>query len=153
MHDLIIVGAGPAGLSAAITAKKHQLSTLVISPDLGGSLLEWPNVWSIPAYSSYGPEIVKRMQEELSGTEFLNAEVTSITKGLTLFLIEYSKLVRHRAKSIIIASGKQIEMTGVLGEDDFLGKGITTKPISELDQVKGKSVAVIGNDERAASIS
>ncbi|HLD19152.1 MAG TPA: NAD(P)/FAD-dependent oxidoreductase [Candidatus Nanoarchaeia archaeon] len=156
MHDVLIVGGGLAGLSAAVACRQHNLSTMLVSRRLGGSLLETPIIDTLPGVGAvFGPELAKKLAEQAAslGVESREAEIIEIRSGFTLFNVTDHSGEKHKAKVVIIACGRPAKMLEVMGEEEFLGKGITTNPITDYGQLKGGIVAVNGHDQRAAAVA
>ncbi len=154
MHDVIIVGGGLAALAAAHACSQHSLSTLMIGRTMGGSLLQTPLVESLPGLSPvYGPELAAKLKGQIPDVHFKSADVTEVRSGFTLFNVTDHENEKHRAKAIIIATGRSPHMLEVPGENEYLGKGVTTQPISDYELLKDGAVAVYGSSERATLIA
>lgn len=154
MYDVIIIGSGPAGLSAAIYAGRAGLRTVVIeqAPFSGGQMLntyEVDNYPGLPGIS--GMELGRKMREhaDASGAEFVNADVTearltgSVKKVLTAREV-------YEAEHVIIATGAQHAKLGVPGEDKFAGTGVSYCATCDGAFFKDKTVAVVGGGDVAA---
>ncbi|MEK6967067.1 MAG: NAD(P)/FAD-dependent oxidoreductase [Nanoarchaeota archaeon] len=156
MHDVLIIGGGLAGLSAATACSQYKLSTLVLSRSIGGGLRETPIVETLPGISPvHGPELAKKLADQAAalGVEFKETEITEVRTGFTLFNLTDHSGEKYKAKAIIIACGRPVQMLEVAGEEEFLGKGITTRPITDFGQLKDGIVAVHGSSEKAAMIA
>ncbi|TAL55796.1 MAG: FAD-binding protein [Nanoarchaeota archaeon] len=152
MHDVIVIGGGLAGLTSAMACAQYGLNTIVISRRIGGSINETPIVETLPGIRPiFGPDLAKKLQEECksAGVEFRESEISEIRSGFTLYNIADHANEKHKAKAIIIATGRSPQMLEIAGEEEFLGKGITTNPISDLETLQNNSVAVYGSGERA----
>ena len=129
VYDTIIVGAGPAGLTAAIFARRREMTTLVISTDTGGqtnlsSLIEnYPGVEPMPGHKLM--EIFFQQAKKF-GAEFVRGRVTKIKKLKDVFKVKISTGDEYTGKTIILAFGKTPRTLEVPGEDKFMGKGIST---------------------------
>lgn len=127
MYDVIIIGAGPAGLTAAAYSARSMLKTLVIEryPLTGGQMLLTDVIANFPAYvPSDGSEIANlKAQAEEAGAEFITAEVTRIADGKPKTVLAGGK--EYRAKALIIACGAEHKKLGVQGEDKFAGRGVS----------------------------
>lgn len=154
MYDAIIVGGGPAGMTAAIYLVRKKMNIQVISNNLGGQIMDGPLIENYPGFERLpGPEWVAKVKEQADklGVKFeLNVEVTRISKKDDIFVIETEK-GEFEAKSIIIASGKAPRKLGVPGEKEFLGKGISHCVTCDGPLFSGKTVAVIGGGNSAIS--
>ncbi|MFA4982429.1 MAG: FAD-dependent oxidoreductase [Candidatus Omnitrophota bacterium] len=156
MYDLIIIGAGPAGITAAVYAARKRLNFLVITQDIGGQA-----AWSgdIENYTGYqfitGPDLAAKFEEHMrkykidvkEGEEALEADrigsavVVRTNKG------------KYEAKTLIIASGKVSKELGVPGEKEFKNKGLTYCATCDGPLFAGKDVAVIGGGNSALDAS
>lgn len=152
IYDLIIIGACPAGLTAAIYSARKKLKTLVLSKDIGGQ-----TIWSfnIENYIGFrlisGIELVKKFEEHVKdfGIEIKNmAEVKSIIKKDEYFEIS-TKDEKYHAKALIIASGKIPRKLSIPGEDKFLGKGVAYCATCDAPGFSGKDVCVVGGGNSA----
>ncbi len=154
MHDLIIIGAGPAGLGASIYASRYKLNHLVIGAEIGGQVTE---AWEIENYAGIesisGKELMekfRRQTEELGGM-IVQASVNKVSKieeGFEIFL-EDGKT--YQAKAIIFALGMKPRKMNIPGEDKFLGKGISYCATCDAMFFRGKDVVVIGGGDAAAT--
>jgi len=148
MYDLIIVGGGPAGLTAAIYAIRKRLNVFLVSLDLGGKInyrMEIPNIETHQVIR--GVEIVEKFWRELDYLEFARhlEPVTKISKDEENFLVETAGGDLLQAKSIIFATGARVKPLGVPGEKEFLGRGLSYSAISHAPLFIGKRTAVIGD--------
>ncbi len=148
MYDLIIVGGGPAGLTAAIYAIRKRLNVFLVSLDLGGKInyrMEIPNIETHQVIR--GVEIVEKFWRELDYLEFARhlEPVTKISKDEENFLVETAGGDMLQAKSIIFATGARVKPLGVPGEKEFLGRGLSYSAISHAPLFIGKRTAVIGD--------
>ena len=136
IHDLIIIGSGPAGLSAAIYAKRAQLDTLVIEKNMmsGGQILntyEVDNYPGLPGISGF--DLGQKMREHADRLEAVFVEDTVIRtelKGKVKKVIGENGT--YEAKTVIIAAGAHYRTLGVKGEEPLTGAGVVTHIITEL---------------------
>ena len=152
MYDVIIIGAGPAGLAAGIYAGRKKLSTAIITVDVGGQGNLTSHIENYPgALPQSGMELIDkfRTQAEKFGTEFIFGKVKKIEKLDESFNVQTSDSKEFKTKSIIIASGKVPRKLGIPGEDEFYGKGVSTCATCDGPLFKGKTVAVIGGGNSA----
>jgi len=139
-YDCIIVGGGIAGLSAAIYLRRKNISTLIITLDIGGRtnlpkfIENYPGYKKIEGYKI--PLMCKEQAEEL-GTEFAFEKVTEIKKE-DLFVIN-----NYQAKSLLLAFGKSPRILNAKNENNFIGKGIDYN-VSNYESYKDKRVAIVG---------
>jgi alkyl hydroperoxide reductase subunit F len=147
MHDLIIIGAGPAGITAAVYAARKKMDLLVISKDIGGQA-----AWSgdIENYTGYqfitGPELAAKFEEHLRKYAITlkeNEEVIELKKTGYVVSVKTNKGA-YESKIAIIASGKKSRELNVPGEKEFKNKGLTYCATCDGPLFAGKDVAVIG---------
>lgn len=147
MLDLIIIGAGPAGITAAVYAARKKMELLVITEDIGGQ-----TAWSgdIENYTGYqfvtGPELVSKFEEHMRKYDIALKEtekVTGLTKKGETIHIKTNK-GEYEARTVIIASGKRSRELGVPGEKEFKNRGLTYCATCDAPLFPGKDVAVIG---------
>lgn len=153
MYDLIIIGAGPAGLSAAMNAGRRNLKTLVLSESIGGQIAEASLVENYPGIKSIsGMELTNRFKEhaEKFGAEIKYREVKEIKKLETYFEVE-TTLDSHKGISIIITTGSKHRKLGIPGEEEFKGKGVSYCATCDGPLFKNKKVAVIGGSHGAVT--
>ncbi len=150
--DLIIVGAGPAGITAAVYAARKKMKLLIISKDIGGQ-----TAWSgdIENYTGYqfvsGPELVEKFEEHMKKYDIgvqENEEAVEVKKNETLVYVKTDKS-EYKAKAVIIASGKRSRELDVSGEKEFKNKGLTYCATCDGPLFSGKDVAVIGGGNSA----
>lgn len=147
VHDLIIIGAGPAGITAAVYAARKRMDVLVITMDIGGQA-----AWSgdIENYTGYqfitGPDLAQKFEEHLRAYGIAlreNEQVTGIAKDGNIVVVSTAK-AQYRAKAMIIASGKRSRELNVPGEVEFKNRGVTYCATCDGPLFSGKDVAVIG---------
>lgn len=148
MYDLIIVGGGPAGLTAAIYAIRKRLNVLLVSQDLGGKInftLELPGVEMHSVVR--GVEIVEKFWRELDYLDFARRlePVKAVSKEGELFTVTTATGTVLQAKSVILATGSRVRQLGVPGEQDYIGRGLSYSAISYAPLFVGKRAAVIGD--------
>lgn len=153
--DLIIVGGGPAGLTAGIYGKRAELDLLVLDSGVGGGQIanaglveNWPGfpegIRGLDLAESF-----KKHAEAMGVRINMLEPVHRITKVEDLFLVESSK-DKYRSKAVIVASGLTHKKLGVPGEDEFAGRGVSYCATCDGAFFKGKDVAVIGGGTGAA---
>ena len=156
MYDLIIIGAGPAGITAGVYAARKRLNFLVITKDIGGQ-----TAWSgdIENYTGYqfitGPDLTAKFEEHMKQYRVElkeNEEVLGIEKIGTLIRVKTSKK-EYEAKTVIIASGKRSRELGVPGEKEFKNRGLTYCATCDGPLFAEKDVAVIGGGNSALDAS
>jgi len=147
MHDLIIIGAGPAGITAAVYAARKKINTLVLTMDIGGQ-----TAWSgdIENYTGYqfitGPELAGKFEEHMRKFDIHlieNEPVIELTKTGDTCLVRTDK-AKYESRTVIIASGKRSKELNVPGENEYKNKGLTYCATCDAPLFTGKNVAVIG---------
>jgi len=151
MYDVIIVGAGPAGITAAVYAGRKQLKTLVLTENIGGQA-----AWSseIENYTGYqfitGPELAKKFEEHVKSFKIEIKEgtsVKSVKRAGKFFKVKADKL--YTSKTVIMATGRAPRKLGIKGEEKFKNRGVTYCATCDAPIFKGKDVAVIGGGNSA----
>ena len=152
IYDLIIIGAGPAGITASVYAARKKLNFLVISLDVGGQA-----AWSgdIENYTGYqfisGPELAQKFEAHMLKYETLlkeREEVSGVERSDGGFLIKTNK-ADYQSRSVIIASGKKSRELRVPGEKEFKNHGLTYCATCDGPLFNAKAVAVIGGGNSA----
>ncbi len=147
MYDLIIIGAGPAGITAAVYAARKRMNLLVITKDIGGQA-----AWSgdIENYTGYqfitGPDLAAKFEEHMRKFEIAlkeSEEVLELKKIDEKIRVKTNKSV-YEARTVIIASGKKSRELNVPGEKEFKNKGLTYCATCDGPLFSGKDVAIIG---------
>ncbi len=148
MHDLIIIGGGPAGITAGIYAARKNLDTLIITKDFMGqtgkaSVVEnWPGIEKIS-----GPELMFKFKEHLESFKIktIEGETTVVLeKNKDSFSVTTDKKNTFESKSVIITTGRNPRPLKVPGEEKYVGKGISYCAVCDAPMFSGKSVAIIG---------
>ena len=152
MYDLIIVGGGPAGLTAAIYAIRKRLNILLISEDLGGKtnyqmILPWMESHQVIR----GVDIVEKFRRELTYLDFAHRieHVQNLTKENNAFILTLTSGEKLEAKSVILATGSRVRHLNVPGERDYTGRGLSYSAISYAPLFLGKHTTVIGEGKLA----
>ena len=153
MYELIIVGGGPAGMTAAVYAARKQLNTLLISGDIGGQVL-WTN--SVENYMGYqfieGDDLIARFQKQVDQfpiDQKIVQKVTQIRKIDGGLEVVSEKGDTYQGKAVILASGKRPRRLNVAGETELTGRGVTYCSICDGPEYAGQRVAVIGGGNSA----
>lgn len=153
MHQIVIIGAGPAGLTAAIYAARANLAPIVITGTLfGGQLALTTEVENFPGFPDgiLGPELMELMkrQAERFGAEVRLGEVTDVALTRYPFRLSLDGELLE-AKSLIVATGASPRLLGVPGEHEFFGKGVSTCATCDGFFYRGKTVVVVGGGDSA----
>src|SRR2546423_581929 len=155
MHDVIIIGAGPAGLSAALWCDELGLDTLVLEREAGtgGQLLRGYNPVKnyLGVEAENGRELRARFAAQAEGADFdlwTQAEIESVDlRAKRLRLLSGEEL---QSIALIIATGVRRRRLGVPGEEEFEGRGVLESGTRERDSVAGEDVVVVGGGDAAA---
>ena len=153
-HDVIIIGGGPAGLSAAIYTSRDRLDTLLIEKGLiGGMINEAEKVDNFPGFPEgiSGMELSskKYRQAQKYGLKDLNAEVTSIeARGKHSFVVNTTE-GEYTSKAVIIAGGSNKQKLDAPGEKEYLGRGVSYCGTCDAPFYTNKTIAVVGGGNSA----
>ena len=152
MYDIVVVGAGPAGLTAALYARRAEKSVLVIEKDaFGGQITHSPRVENYPGFLAMsGNEFADKLLEQViaQGAEIELDEVVGIDGDAGNYTVTAARK-SYSAKSVIIASGSHHRQLGLPRENEFTGEGISYCAVCDGAFYKGKVVAVIGGGNSA----
>lgn len=153
MYDLIIIGSGPAGLSAAVYGRRAGFSTLVIekNPMSGGQVLntyEVDNYLGLPGINGFDMGMKFREHAEKMQAEFMEADVLGIEDMGDLKLVKTAE-GDYEAKAVIVASGASHSHLGVPGEEELSGMGVSYCATCDGAFFRGKTVAVVGGGDVA----
>ena len=153
MYELIIIGAGPAGMTAAVYAARKKLNALLISSDIGGQVLWTAGVENYMGYQLIeGPELMRKFEEQVkqfpidtkTGEQVINLAQTN--EG---FEVRTTKNESSQTRAAIIATGKRPRQLNIPGEEKLRGKGITYCAICDGPLFAGENVAIIGGGNSA----
>lgn len=152
MYDLIIIGGGPAGLTAAVYAIRKRLNVLLVSKDLGGKTnyrlaLPWIEDYQIIR----GLEIVNKFRNELEYLDFARhiESVEKVEKRDDRFIVTTRNDAELEARAVILATGTRQTRMNVPGEKEYTMKGLCYSALSYAPLFIGKSALVIGDEELA----
>ena len=151
MYDIIVIGGGPAGLTAAVYARRANKSVLVIEKgSFGGQITFSPKVENIPGFAEVtGNEFAEKLVEQALGldAEVECAEVLEIKQGDVKTVVTDSG--EFEAKTVIVATGAKHRMLGLAREEEFVGEGISFCAVCDGAFYAGRDVAVIGGGNSA----
>ncbi len=151
MYDIIIIGGGPAGLTAALYARRANKSVLVIEKgSFGGQITYSPKVENIPGFLSVtGNEFAEKLVEQVleQGADVEAAEVLSLRDGDVKTVV--TDCGEFEGKTVIIATGARHRLLGLPNEERYVGEGISFCAVCDGAFYEGKTVAVIGGGNSA----
>ncbi|MFC6591111.1 thioredoxin-disulfide reductase [Deinococcus lacus] len=156
-YDVVIIGGGPAGLTAAIYTGRAELKTVILEKGLPGGQIAWSDeVENYPGFPEpiSGMELAQRMhqQAERFGAKVEMEEVQSVTRDGAdehyPFLVKGYN-AEYRARSVILATGADPRKLGIPGEEQFWGKGVSVCATCDGFFYKGKKVVVVGGGDAA----
>ncbi len=151
MYDVIIIGAGPAGLTAAIYAARRAMKTLVLSVDIGGQVTKTYDIENYPGFNLIsGFELATKFKEQAEKFEakIILEETKKIRVLKNGFSIKTNKDT-YQARIVILAFGKKPRELGVPGEEKFKGRGVTYCATCDAPFFKNKTVVVVGGGNSA----
>lgn len=153
VEKLIIIGSGPAGLTAAIYAARGNLSPLVVAgQEAGGQLIKTTDVDDYPGFEEgvQGPELMAKMrkQSERFNTRFITGNAISVDFSQKPFTIN-TESGSLKTESLIIATGASAMWLGLPSEEEFKGKGVSACAVCDGFFFKGKAVAIVGGGDTA----
>jgi len=153
MYELIIVGAGPAGMTAAVYAARKRINTLLLSKDLGGQPLWTAGIENYMGFQFIeGPELMLKFEEQVKQfpiEQEIGQGAVALSRGDGEFEIRTDKDESYQAKAVIIASGKRPRQLNVPGEDNLKGRGVSYCAICDGPLFADEMVAVIGGGNSA----
>jgi thioredoxin reductase (NADPH) len=155
LYDIAIIGAGPAGLTAAIYSSRALLSTLIVEKvGSGGQAMVSDLIENYPGFNEgiNGFDLSKRMEDQARkfGAGFESDDIGSVEKKDDIFIMNghYGK---YRAKTVIISAGSTARLLGIKGEDTYMGRGISTCATCDAALYRNKRVAVVGGGDSAVT--
>ena len=153
MHDIIIVGAGPAGLTAAIYALRAGKSTLVIEKGgFGGQIAFSPKVENIPGFQEIsGAEFAEQLTEQAMnlGADMEMEKVIRLEKAEGCFRVHTEEENVYEGRAVILATGVKHRMLGLENEDSLIGSGLSFCAVCDGAFYEGQEVAMIGGGNSA----
>ena len=152
MYDVIVVGAGPAGLTASIYASRRDLKTLVLSMGLSDQVSETPHIENYPGFEKIeGYELIQRIEKQVRDfdVKIKFEEVVEIKPKKKSFVVKTAAKKKYEGKTLILAFGKIPRTLNIPGEEEFTGKGVSYCATCDAPLYKNKTVAVIGGGNAA----
>ncbi len=159
VRDVIIIGSGPAGLTAAIYTARANLAPLVIegepsssSDQPGGQLMLTTDVENFPGFPEgiMGPDLMVRMRDQAArfGAEYLTAKVTAVDISERPFRVRVRD-AEYRAETLIVSTGAQSLMLGLEAEPRLIGHGLSTCATCDGFFFRGQEIAIVGGGDSA----
>ncbi|MBI4335360.1 MAG: FAD-dependent oxidoreductase [Candidatus Omnitrophica bacterium] len=152
MYDLIIIGAGPAGITASVYAARKRLNLLVISRDIGGQAAISGDIENYTGYQFIsGPELAAKFEEHMRNYGVSvreNEAVVEVKKKDAAVRVKTDKEI-YDARAVIVASGKKSRELSVPGEHEYKNRGVSYCATCDAPLFAGKDVAVIGGGNSA----
>jgi thioredoxin reductase (NADPH) len=154
MHKTVIIGTGPAGLTAAIYLARANLNPLVIEgTQPGGQLTTTTEVENFPGFPEgiTGPELMynMRMQAQRFGAKFMSGWVNKVELSERPFTLTVEGFGELQTESIIISTGASAKLLGIPGEKDNIGRGVSTCATCDGFFFRGKKIIVVGGGDSA----
>ncbi|MCF6138685.1 thioredoxin-disulfide reductase [Pseudalkalibacillus berkeleyi] len=153
IYDVIIAGAGPAGLTAAVYTSRANLSTLMIERGIpGGQMANTEDVENYPGYDHIlGPDLSNKMFEHAKkfGAEYAYGDVKEIVDGEEYKTVIAGGGKEYKARSIIVGTGAEYKKLGVPGEKELSGRGVSYCAVCDGAFFKGKELVVVGGGDSA----
>lgn len=152
MYDVIIIGAGPAGMTAGIYAVRREMKTLIIGKEVGGQMI-WANeIENYPGFEKISSiELIDKIKRQMLsfGAELKEAEIKKIEKTASGSFILYTNRETFESRTVIIAMGLSPRRLAVPGEVEFNGRGVSYCANCDGPFYRDKKVAVIGGGNSA----
>lgn len=151
-YDVVIIGAGPAGLTAAVYCARKKLKTLIISENIGGQALA---SWAIENYMGFrmvtGEDLMHRFEEQVreEGIDLELIPVTDIRAAGEHYVVQTAKNQEYTTRSLILAQGKRPRNIGVSHEEEYIGRGLSICATCDGPLFQNKVVAVVGGGNSA----
>lgn len=145
--DVVVIGAGPAGASAAIYSARKGLKTAIVAEKMGGQVQDTKGIENLISLTyTEGPKLAAQLAEHIAAYDISLLEHRRVTKisGESVKELELSTGEILRGESLIVATGAKWRELGVPGEKEFLGRGVAFCPHCDGPYYKGKDIAVIG---------
>lgn len=152
MYDTIIIGAGPAGFTAAIYTARREMKTLIIGKDIGGQMIWASEIENYPGFKSIESfDLITKMQNQVTGlgVEIKNTEVKEIKKNSDDTFTLFTDHDEFQARTVIIAMGLSPRRLAISGEEEFNAKGVSYCANCDGPFYRDKVVAVVGGGNSA----
>lgn len=149
MYDLVIVGAGPAGMTSAIYSARQKLKTLIISKNFGGQMAQKAvEIENYPGFEKItGFDLISKMESQVKNVDVVREKVIEVKKENDIFFLKTEGDKVFQSKVVIIAIGAEPRRLNVLGEANYLGRGVSYCSTCDGPLFKNKEVAIIGGGD------
>lgn len=149
MYDLVIVGAGPAGMTSAIYSARQKLKTLIISKNFGGQMAQKAvEIENYPGFEKItGFDLISKMESQVKNVDVVREKVIEVKKENDIFFLKTEGDKVFQSKVVIIATGAEPRRLNVLGEANYLGRGVSYCSTCDGPLFKNKEVAIIGGGD------
>lgn len=152
IYDVIIIGAGPAGLTAAVYTSRANLTTLMLERGApGGQMANTEDIENYPGFTNIlGPDLSAKMFDHARtfGADYAYGDVTGVTDGEEFKVISCGDTT-YKARAIIITTGAEYRKMGIPGEDELTGRGVSYCAVCDGAFFKGKELVVVGGGDSA----
>ncbi len=152
-YDVLIIGAGPAGLTAAVYCSRKMLKSAIVSENIGGQAIE---SWAIENYMGYrmvsGADLMQKFEEQVRSFQNIHIDldrVQALRREKDIFVAETAGGKSYTARAVILAQGKRPRRLGVEGEDRYLGRGLSVCSTCDGPLFRDRVVAVVGGGNSA----
>ncbi len=155
-YDLIIVGGGPAGLTAGVYAATLRMDAFLITGGMGGQAVDSTKIKNYMGFDFItGPELVEKFKQQLIHSHYIDhmmSDVDGIELGKEGFIVTTEDLRRYHAAALIVATGMTRRRLNVPGEEEFQRKGIFYGNVQDLSFIQDEEVVVVGGGNSAVQI-
>src|SRR3989338_2575336 len=155
VHELMILGCGPAGMTAAIYAARKRIDIVMVSEDVGGQVATTFGIENYPGFQYItGPELVDKFRSQMGQFDIeqcLGEKITRLSRQDGLFVAQTASGKEHAARACIIATGARPRQLGVTGENKYRGKGVSYCATCDAPLFADATVAVVGGGNSALS--
>ncbi len=152
-YGLIVIGGGPAGLTAAVYASMLKIDTFVVAQNLGGQAIDSTKIENYMGYDFItGPELIEKFERQLLDSHYVDHRLTeaeTVRRTDGRFEVTVSDLRHYSAQALIVATGMTRRRLGVPGEEEFQRRGVFYGNVQDVSFVEGEHVAVVGGGNSA----
>jgi len=155
-YDLIVIGGGPAGMTAAVYAATLKIDTFVVTADLGGQAVDSTKIKNYMGYDFItGPELIEKFKTQLLHSNYVDhriGEVERLEPTDDGYRVVLSDMNSYTARTVILATGMSRRRLNVPGEEQFQRKGVFYGNVQDVSFVQGEDVVVVGGGNSAMQI-